>query len=134
MYDIKNLNWKEYDFNDFNLKNNGREYEKKEGVYLLCFPNGKYYVGKSIDLYHRISTHCRNLLKPRNDEWYETAAKENNISGSKWYEVLNQIEVIYAFCDKSGVYEALILAKLYWDSEKWEQYYNTDKGFVAKNF
>lgn len=39
--------------------------EKSIGVYKLCFSNGYYYIGRSMDIHKRYSQHCDKLIKQK---------------------------------------------------------------------
>lgn len=49
------------------------------GVYLLSFPNGKWYVGSSKNLGERLASHLKELNREKPSvHWYSQAQKENS--------------------------------------------------------
>lgn len=51
------------------------------GVYLIYFPNGKWYVGSSKNLGQRLTSHLKSLINKWDSSanWYGLASKENHI-------------------------------------------------------
>lgn len=48
------------------------------GVYIIKFPNGKFYIGSSKDIKRRIHEHIYGIYYDQEYQWYRTAAIENN--------------------------------------------------------
>lgn len=53
--------------------------EKISGVYLLVFQNKKRYVGSTVNLAARLSTHLKEILI-RTDDWHGIAGQENRLT------------------------------------------------------
>lgn len=69
------------------------------GVYLIRFPNGKRYIGSSNHVFKRIRYHLLALESQYcgDTQWYEKAAKENNLNNK-----LLPPEDPRDRCDKAG--------------------------------
>lgn len=111
------------------------------GVYMLSFPNGKWYVGSSINLGERLKSHLCNLNNQKvSTKWYSVAQEENmfpiykykNKLGNQmpWWELykLNYLSIHYCRCEDYGEYEDQILKSIE-DKNMWynTQFYGNNK-------
>lgn len=67
------------------------------GVYLIKFPNGKFYLGSSKRVYKRLRDHLCYLARPQNQTpWYQRANEENGKGTWQWW--LEHITIYFFPC------------------------------------
>lgn len=72
--------WVTLDVTTINWKDELKKYPRSAGVYIMTFPNGKKYIGQTVNFQERIGGHFSGLFGDRKSEvmaWYPDCLKEN---------------------------------------------------------
>lgn len=72
--------WVTLDVNTIDWKDEIKKYPRSAGVYVMTFPNGKKYLGQTVNFQERIESHFSGLFGNRKSEvmaWYSDCLKEN---------------------------------------------------------
>lgn len=72
---------------DYKKVKNGEGWSSAAGVYLMVFPNGMNYIGKSNHIGKRLISHISAFKKPRRkNDWHGEAAKVFHFKGDNFYD------------------------------------------------
>lgn len=72
--------WVTLDVGTIDWKDEIKKYPRSAGVYIMTFPNGKKYIGQTVNFQERIKGHFSGLFGNRESErmvWYPDCLKEN---------------------------------------------------------